>query len=111
MLAQWCTTSCFTTWKILVSCMDTDNSTHLFCLHYIFLLRINESLHHFVQSWNNHPLSTQRSLSPTQLWLTGNHPSVDDTGSDNVEVCFPLGIVYSAGTCMLVLFPYQMFTG
>lgn len=96
-LVQWCTTSCFTTWKIL----DVDNSTHPFCLHYIFLPRTNDSLHHFVQSWNNHPLSKQGSLSPNQLWLTGNYPKVDDTGADNVEVHFPFGFVYSRSvSCM-----------
>lgn len=57
--------------------LDIDSEIHLFCLHYIFLPRINQSLQQFMQVWNHHPLGTERNLSPTQLWMTGVHP--DDT--------------------------------
>lgn len=37
--------------------LDPDNDTDIFCLHYIFLPRINQSLGQFMAAWNNHPLS------------------------------------------------------
>lgn len=55
--------------------LDIDNDLHLFCLHYVFLPRLNQSLHEIVHMWNNHPLGTERNMSPVQLWLTGEHPS------------------------------------
>ena len=61
--------------------LDVDNEVHLFCLHYIFIPRINDSLVEFMNAWNTHPLSTVRNLSPQQLWISGHHPQdCDDDG-------------------------------
>lgn len=51
--------------------LDPVNEVHLFALHYIFLPRINRTLHEMVGSWNNHPMSTERNRSPRQLWHSG----------------------------------------
>lgn len=40
-----------------------------FCLHYLFLPRINETLTEFMNSWNNHKLSTARYRTPKQLLI------------------------------------------
>ena len=48
-----------------------DNESHIFCLHYIYIPRINESLQQFLHAWNNHPMSSEANLTPTQLWITG----------------------------------------
>ena len=66
-----------------VGILDPDNNIHLYCLHYIYLPRINESLKQFQSTWNNHPLSSADSLSPNQLWLTGAHP---DCADGNVSI-------------------------
>ena len=51
--------------------LDIDNIIHMFCLHYIFIPRINRALSVFKEAWNCHPLSTARNLSPLQLWISG----------------------------------------
>ena len=51
--------------------LDIDNELHMFCLHYIFRSRIDNALQMFMHAWNNHPLSTEGNLSPTQLWIPG----------------------------------------
>lgn len=51
--------------------LDCDDSTALYALHYIFLPRINRHLQLFTESWNNHPLRTQRNQTPMQLWISG----------------------------------------
>lgn len=51
--------------------LDINNEVHMFCLHFVFMRRINASLHHFVDAWNNHPLSSERHLTPIQLWISG----------------------------------------
>lgn len=48
--------------------LDELNEVDLYCLHYIFLPRIQCSLKEFVNIWNNHSLSTERGHSPKQLW-------------------------------------------
>ena len=47
--------------------LDHDNEADLFCLHYVFIPRINEALHSFKEAWNHHPLSTE-NMSPMQLY-------------------------------------------
>ena len=64
--------------------LNIDNDLHIFCLQYIFLPRINNSLREFISMWNNHPLGTERNMSPTQLWMTGEHPC--DCDELSVEV-------------------------
>jgi len=48
--------------------LNVDNEADLFSLHYIFVPRINESLHAFRVAWNNHSISTENNLSPLQLY-------------------------------------------
>eukprot|EP00111_Clytia_hemisphaerica_P011752 TCONS_00034514-protein len=62
--------------------LDPDDELHLFCLHYIFIPRINKLLDEFVTSWNNHPLRTEQNLTPNQLWTYGffeTETLIDDT--------------------------------
>lgn len=51
--------------------LDIDSEIHLFCLHYVFLVRINIALRQFTDAWNHHSLSSERNLSPNQLWISG----------------------------------------
>ena len=48
--------------------LNLDDETDLFCLHYIFIPRINEALLEFQQAWNSHSLSTESNWSPLQLF-------------------------------------------
>ena len=50
------------------SILNPLNEMDMFCLHYIFLPRINASLHSFQLAWNNHPLSTENNRSPIQIY-------------------------------------------
>ena len=47
------------------------NEVDMYCLHHVFLPRINASLKSFVESWNNHPVSTERNRTPNQLFIEG----------------------------------------
>ena len=51
--------------------LNTENEIHMFSLHYIYLTRVNKALYHFSEAWNNHALSTERNMSPMQLWISG----------------------------------------
>ena len=62
-----------------VGILDINNNIHLFCLHFVYLPRINDSLNHFVTAWNHHPLSSASQMSPNQLWISGSHPCTMDS--------------------------------
>lgn len=57
--------------------LDPDNELHIFCLHYIFQPRIQESCRYFINSWNHHGLSTEHCHSPTQLFTISRVNSMD----------------------------------
>lgn len=53
--------------------LDPANNTDLYCLHYIFLPRLNRSITEFMAAHNNHPLSTEANHSPLQLFCEYHH--------------------------------------
>ena len=69
--------------------LNTENDIHIFCLHYVFLSIINDSLDNFVAAWNQHPLSSVNNLSPMQLWICGLSRNVSsDMISEVRHFCF-----------------------
>ena len=63
--------------------LDPLNEVDMYCLHFIFLPRINKCLEEFQESWNNHSLSTEGNKSPYQLFVEGllHHSSQSNTVS------------------------------
>ena len=51
--------------------LDPLNDLHLYCLHHIYLPRINRSREEFVGQMNNRPVSTEHNNSPVQLCTSG----------------------------------------
>lgn len=49
--------------------LDPSNATDIFCLHYVFLPRINRTLLQFIAAHNHHPVSTEGNKSPSQLFF------------------------------------------
>lgn len=65
--------------------LDPTNCLHLFSAQYVFKPRLTSDLHTFINSWNNHPLRTEKNLTPTLghwqsiesspiCWLCTAHP-------------------------------------
>ncbi|XP_057292863.1 uncharacterized protein LOC130621576 [Hydractinia symbiolongicarpus] len=73
----------------------SPNELHLFCLHYVFIPRINAHFQRFILGYDHHPIRTERNLSPLQLWERGlllqRRPSEDDI----VDDCDSYGIDWS----------------
>ncbi|XP_015748691.1 PREDICTED: uncharacterized protein LOC107328478 [Acropora digitifera] len=51
--------------------LNVSNDTDVFCLHYIYLSRINRALEEFRLGWNHHSVSTEGNQTPYQLWIAG----------------------------------------
>lgn len=75
---------------------NSDNDADIFCLHYVFLPRINQSLKAFQDGWNNHKLSTENNFSSiliAYLSSSSNDDTLDNqlprmlamNGDDNKE--------------------------
>jgi transposase len=48
-----------------------DNDVDLFCLHYIYIPRINFQLNCWKESWVKHPMRSEHNLTPEKLWTLG----------------------------------------
>lgn len=51
--------------------LDRDDPVDLFCIHYVFLPRINHQLGIFREMYSHHRLRGCRNRSPYQLWISG----------------------------------------
>ena len=67
------------TFKSIFLCMEDDgildplNDVHLFCLHLVYIPRINHALREFVNQYNDHPIRTAHNHTPRQLFVLGTH--------------------------------------
>lgn len=52
--------------------LDPLNDTDLFCVHLTILPEVNSCLQEFLQSWNQHCLSTEQSMTPEALYTLGH---------------------------------------
>ena len=66
--------------------LDTDSSTDMFYLHFIFVPRINNTLSEFRESYGHHRLRTAGNKTPYQLWISGiTQTSEDATVAQGVQ--------------------------
>ena len=65
--------------------LDPDNEVDLWCLHFVFMKEINNSLSRWLEGLIRHSLRTERNSSPLQLWIRGMRwchipvPQLEDT--------------------------------
>ena len=51
--------------------LSTHEQLDIFCLHFVFIKRIQASLDRFRDGWNSHSLSSCKNKSPQQLYMLG----------------------------------------
>ena len=67
--------------------LDPDNEMQLFCLHAVFLPRINHCITCFKNMWNNHRIRTAGNNTPLQLFVSGLHTRRGSTlGREHFQV-------------------------
>ena len=52
-----------------IGILNIDNPIHLFCLHFVFILKLRKRLEEFLNGWNHHGLSTENDKTLMQLWI------------------------------------------
>ena len=76
---------------------DPLSELDLYCLHYVYLPRINQPLTEFKDSWNEHAISTEGNMTPHQLFFEGinyivtNYPRDFQLSSVTVDVASMAG--------------------
>lgn len=51
--------------------LDPLDEIHQYALQLIYLPRINHPINEFILEWNNHPVRTENSRTPLQVWIKG----------------------------------------
>ena len=62
--------------------VDFMLESHIFCVHFLFVPRINEDLKLFQDRWNHHSLRTEKNKSPLQLQFLNRHVNAGITHSE-----------------------------
>ena len=63
--------------------LSPTDDVDLFCLHYVFLPRINRALQEYSEAYNHHPMRTAHNWSPYQLWY---HSSIAAQNDDPIDL-------------------------
>lgn len=66
--------------------LDPLDDTHLACLHFVYLPRINERMKVWRKAWGNHRMRTTKT-TPWKLWLSGqmNNPVGIDLSTEDMR--------------------------
>ena len=54
-----------------INLLDASNDVHIFCLHHVFIPRINRHLNCWKEAWVKHPMRSEHNMTPEQLWTSG----------------------------------------
>ena len=94
-----------------ISLLDPNNTTHLFCLHYVYVPRISRHLSTWADAWNMHPLRTERNHTPLQLWtrglLTRSAQDLRDMDDEQLDEVF---LSCDCATCVVHVHVHEIFT-
>ena len=65
--------------------LDPSDEIDLFCLHFVFIPRVNQQLNSFKEAYCRHKLRTEHNRSPLQLWTTGMMVTEDVSALDGLD--------------------------
>ena len=51
--------------------LDSDNEIDLFCLHFVCVNLLERHMTEFQNTWNCHPLRTEKNMTPEMLFEAG----------------------------------------
>ena len=74
--------------------LEPSNEMHLYCLHFVFVPRINKHLDTWKQGWMHHRIRTAGNRTPMQLYIMGllnkahsTHRTVLEVYTLSTQVC------------------------
>jgi len=90
--------------------LDQSNEVDMYCLHHIFLPRINKNLREFQESWNSHALSSEGRMTPYQLFFLGLDHAIVHSGYNFESVNADIDLDLSQMTVERINVPRISFT-
>jgi hypothetical protein len=90
--------------------LNLSNDVHMFCLHYVFLPRINKHLGQFIEGWDNHPIRSEGNKTPNQLWIMGlfNVAQSSDSAAREIQEQPSQVLIYFAWTYIFLVGPCKV---
>ena len=66
--------------------LDITDPRQLMALHFVYRPRVQQGLDLFIAAWNSHPVRTERSRTPEQIFFEGGlRNGVDGQSSDVID--------------------------
>lgn len=91
--------------------LDPTNQFHQFCLHYVYLPRINNHLSQWRNGWNQHRISSAGNRTPMQLYILGllnvagsNHTVAEELELTPDQVRSINSLLFYSVSCQMVSF-------
>ncbi|KAH3890033.1 hypothetical protein DPMN_014101 [Dreissena polymorpha] len=69
--------------------LNPFNPIHRWCLHCVYLPRIQRAFDTLREAWNRHRLRTERGMTPTQLFFEGVHRLAGQGHTDSAGLLSP----------------------
>ena len=90
-----------------VNILDPVSEVDLYCLHYVYVSKINSALKMFADGWNGHALTTEHSMTPFHLFTAGTLMSgqglatPSDMTNSNEDIHLELAVSVPSTNCPL----------
>ena len=81
--------------------LDPINEIHMFCLHYVYLPRINKHLKLWKEGWLQHRICTAGNQTPMQLYISGLLHNSNSQHRTSIEINDHLSQVSSKFSLLL----------
>eukprot|EP01083_Nonionella_stella_P200950 735446_1 len=65
--------------------LDANDALHIYCLHLVFMPRIQERLDEWVEIWNAHPIRTAGRRTPNEMFKDECDEDLDESDTFGIE--------------------------
>eukprot|EP00794_Sanderia_malayensis_P000934 gene934-244_t len=69
--------------------LNVKDEVEMFVLQWVYKERINRHLAEFTTAWNCHKLRTEKSVTPNQLWIEGQHKAFGNNSDISDQIWEP----------------------
>lgn len=74
--------------------LNPSSNIDLYCLHSVVEFLLSTTIENFMNSWNNHPISTANNKSPDQIFYMGLLRLLSDDASHEIDEVFRRSVTF-----------------
>ena len=67
-----------------INLLNVEQDIDIFVLHFVFQSRTNDHLNVFAEGWDCYKISSEKNLSPNQLWIMSLNQTLANSNTEKV---------------------------